>query len=80
MLFAGIEYITLEKRELAFRCSCSRQKIESVLLSIGSEELTEILQKEGGTEVTCEFCREVYAFNREELERLVEELNLTSQK
>jgi len=80
MLFAGIEYITLEKRELAFRCSCSRQKIENVLLSIGSEELTEILQKEGGTEVTCEFCREVYAFNREELERLVEELNLTSQK
>ena len=26
MLFAGIEYITLEKRELAFRCSCSQAK------------------------------------------------------
>jgi molecular chaperone Hsp33 len=76
LLFAGIEYMTLEKRELAFRCSCNRQKIENVLLAIGAEELSEILQKGGGTEVTCEFCREVYAFNREELEELVEELKM----
>jgi molecular chaperone Hsp33 len=74
LLFAGIEYLSLEKRALAFHCTCNRQKIEKVLLSMGREELTEILQKEGGTEVTCEFCREVYAFNREELEQLVEEL------
>lgn len=78
LLFAGIEYLTLEKRELAFRCSCSRQKIERVLLSMGREELTEILQKEEGTEVTCEFCREVYSFNRGELEQLVEELDTLS--
>jgi molecular chaperone Hsp33 len=45
-----------------------------VLTSLGREELSDIIRKEGGTEVTCEFCREAYAFTREELERLVEEL------
>jgi len=74
MLFDGIDYITLEKRELSFRCSCCREKIEQVLVSLGREELSDIIRKDGGTEVACEFCREVYAFNREELERLVEEL------
>jgi molecular chaperone Hsp33 len=73
-LFAGIPYLTLEKRELAFQCTCNREKIEKVLLSLGHAELSDIIQREVGTEVTCEFCREVFPFTREELEHLVEEL------
>lgn len=73
-LFAGISYVTLEKRELAFRCTCSLEKIKRVLASLGTAELSDIIRREGGTEVTCEFCREVFPFTREELECLVEEL------
>jgi molecular chaperone Hsp33 len=73
-LFAGIPYLTLEKRELAFQCTCNREKIEKVLLSLGHAELSDIIQREVGTEVTCEFCREVFPFTREELEHLVKEL------
>lgn len=73
-LFEGIPFMTLEKRELAFRCTCNREKIERVLISMGSGELADIIRRDGGTEVTCEFCREVYPFNRAELELLAKEI------
>ena len=73
-LFADIPFVTLEKRELAFLCTCTREKIEQVLISLGSRELSDIIGREGKTEVTCEFCREVYPFSREDLERLLGEM------
>lgn len=73
-LFEGIPYDTLEKRAVAFACSCSREKIERVLISLGREELTSLLETQGEAEVTCEFCRERYHFERAELERLLAEL------
>ncbi len=73
-LFAGIPYDTLEKRVIAFHCSCSREKIERVLLSLGKEELADMIERQGQAEVTCEFCRELYLFDRTELGPLRAEL------
>jgi molecular chaperone Hsp33 len=73
-LFAGIPYDTLEKRVVAFACSCSREKIERVLISLGRDELTSMLETQGEAEVTCEFCRERYYYDRTDLERLLVEL------
>ncbi len=70
-LFADIPFMTLEKRELAFLCTCTREKIEGVLISLGSREISDILRREGKGEVTCEFCRQVYSFSHADLERLL---------
>lgn len=70
LLFAGIPFKILEKRELSFCCTCSREKIERALLSLGSAELADMIAQEEETRVTCEFCRQQYTFSREELERL----------
>jgi molecular chaperone Hsp33 len=80
MLFSGIPYVTLEKRELAFRCTCSREKVERTLISLGAAEISDIIKLESGTEVTCEFCREAYSFSRAELERLLGEINGPGEK
>lgn len=72
-LFADIPYRTIEKRALAFVCSCSRERIERVLLSLGKKELSALLEEQGETEVTCEFCQELYHFDRPDLERLLAE-------
>jgi molecular chaperone Hsp33 len=69
-LFEGIPYRTLEKRELAFVCSCSREKIDRVLISLGGEELADIIEREDSVAVTCEFCREVYTYSKEQVEEL----------
>ena len=36
-LFDDIPYDILEKRALAFRCSCSRQRVERALIALGAE-------------------------------------------
>ena len=75
LLYGDLPYTTFEKRVLAFACSCSRERIERVLISLGKEELADLLAREGGTEVTCEFCRERYPFARPDLERLLAEIS-----
>jgi molecular chaperone Hsp33 len=75
LIFAGIPFAILEKYVLAFQCSCSREKVEEALISLGREELASIMAQEEDTVVTCEFCREPYVFGREDLARLVMELH-----
>jgi molecular chaperone Hsp33 len=74
LLFAGIPFDTLEKRALGFACSCSRERIERVLLSTGKQELVAMREEQKGAKVTCEFCGEVYEFDEADLDRLLAEM------
>jgi molecular chaperone Hsp33 len=55
-----------------FRCDCSRDRIERVLISMGEEELKDMMAKEHGAELKCDFCRSVYNFSEEELALLLD--------
>jgi molecular chaperone Hsp33 len=72
-LFAGMPYDTLEKRALAFHCSCTRETIERILFSLGRKELSRMIEGQDRTDVSCEFCDQRYPFSREELAYLIEE-------
>ncbi|MEA5114954.1 MAG: Hsp33 family molecular chaperone HslO [Geobacteraceae bacterium] len=72
-LFQGIAYRSLEKRALAFRCSCSREKIERAIISLGFAEISSMFDSEDETVVTCEFCQESYCLSRKDLMRLRDE-------
>lgn len=61
-----------EKLEPRFMCDCSRQKIEAALVSLGRDELADMIEKDGGAELTCRFCGSRYVFNKEELTSLLE--------
>nr|MBP8696041.1 Hsp33 family molecular chaperone HslO [Syntrophobacterales bacterium] len=74
MIFEGIPFKTLEKKGLSFRCTCSRDRIAEVLVSLGRAELRRLAEEKGGAEVTCEFCRTAYRFGRGELEQLIREI------
>ncbi|WP_281794437.1 Hsp33 family molecular chaperone HslO [Desulforhabdus amnigena] len=67
LLFEGIPYHTLEKRAIAFRCSCSRERVERALFSLGKKGVESLLADRQKIEVTCEFCREHYVFDPEDL-------------
>jgi len=69
-LFNGIPYTLLESHDLFFRCGCSREKVERALLSFDINELQDMIKKDGGAEVICEFCRQAYSFGAEDLERI----------
>jgi molecular chaperone Hsp33 len=74
MIFEGIPCKTLEKKGLSFRCTCSRDRIEKVLVSLGCDELRHLAGEQGEAEVTCEYCRTAYRFDRGELERLIRDI------
>ena len=61
----------LEEMPLRLQCDCSRDYIERVLLSMGEDELRDMIEKQNGCEVECHFCRKHYRFSGEELEDLL---------
>ncbi len=53
-----------------YNCLCSRDSIERVLISLGKEELHEIIKERGKVEVGCQFCNKVYTFNEDDVNNL----------
>jgi molecular chaperone Hsp33 len=73
----GFDYEILANYPVYFKCRCNKEKVEKALISLGVEEVEEILAKEGQAEASCHFCGENYIFGKEELERLLEEMKNT---
>lgn len=73
-IFEGIDCRTLEQRDLSYCCTCSRGRIERILISLGCEELLRLRSEREETCVTCEFCRTDYRFNRTEMHDLIEQI------
>ncbi len=71
MLFEGVPHEILAKKGVSFQCTCSRDRIERVLISLGCAELTHVRDEQGHADVICEFCGTAYHFSREELEGLI---------
>lgn len=69
-LFGDIPYALLESHDLFFRCGCDRKKVERALITFDMNELREMIEKDGGAEVTCEFCRQAFSFDISDLEQL----------
>ncbi|HEX2660217.1 MAG TPA: Hsp33 family molecular chaperone HslO, partial [Polyangia bacterium] len=60
----------LGENPVRFHCPCSRARAASTLALLGEEDLLALIQEEGQADVTCEFCREHYAFTDASLEEI----------
>jgi len=67
----GFELEILEKHPVEYRCTCTRDRVERALASLGKDELSDLLQTQGKAELDCRFCGKTYTFPREDLERLL---------
>ena len=70
----------LEKSPIEYRCTCSRDRMERALISLGAEELQAMIDEQGGADLTCRFCDSVQHFSREDLEAMVREIQKKTQK
>lgn len=64
----------LETCPVEYRCYCSRERVERALISLGREELEQMLAEQGGCQLTCQFCDAVYEFTAEDIQRLLKNL------
>lgn len=63
----GFEFEIIEEREVAYRCDCSRERVERVLLSLGREEIKRLANEQEITDVACHFCEKHYSFSAQQL-------------
>jgi molecular chaperone Hsp33 len=70
-LFNKVPHKKIGTRKLFYACSCNQAKMEGALFSLGKEDIRQLLEKEDGAEVRCEFCRQSYRFSQDELAKLL---------
>ncbi|MHC1750056.1 MAG: Hsp33 family molecular chaperone HslO [Cellulosilyticaceae bacterium] len=69
------EIDVMEQTSVAFKCDCSRERMERGLMTLGKSELNEIAEdEEPEVELVCHFCNKKYNFTKEEINTLVESL------
>ena len=64
----------LETQPVSYKCYCSRERVERALISLGRQELEDMIRQQGGCQLSCQFCDTVYDFSKEELEQLLASL------
>lgn len=66
----AFEVNVLDEAHTAYKCDCSRYRVERALISTGVEALAEMAQDEV-TEVKCHFCPSVYRFSPKDIRDLI---------
>ena len=54
-----------------YKCICSKEYIDSMLITLGKKELYETLEKEGKIEVHCHFCNKKYTYLEDDVNTLI---------
>lgn len=66
----GEAYLLVGELDVQYACDCHKDRFARGLVSLGKEELRNIIDEDGQAEIVCRFCKTKYHFNREELEDL----------
>ncbi|MDD6221091.1 MAG: Hsp33 family molecular chaperone HslO [Clostridia bacterium] len=73
-VLADFELEVLDEAQPEYRCNCSRDRVSKALISMGREELSDIMKDER-TEVCCQFCDKKYVFTPADIAKLIEQSN-----
>jgi molecular chaperone Hsp33 len=60
-----------DPKKLHFACSCSRERSASALVSLGLNEVEELLVEKGSIDIDCQFCNQHYHFAADEVRQLL---------
>lgn len=71
IILSGMHFKELFRKPAWWQCTCSRQRIENVLLSLRAQDKEELLQ-DPQVEMTCHYCGEKYIISHDELVSLFE--------
>lgn len=66
-------YKLLEEMPVSFKCDCSKERFANAIVTLGKEEIQEMIDEDDGAEAVCHFCRRKYQFTAEDLGNLKEQ-------
>ena len=64
-----------DAQPLQFGCTCSRDRNRNALISLGNQELQQLLDEDGEVTLTCDFCRHQEHFDAVDLAEMIREGN-----
>lgn len=68
------DYEILEEKEVSYYCDCNKDKYYKGLITLGKEEILNLLEELNGTiETECHFCGKKYQFTKEDFREFLEE-------
>lgn len=68
----GLELSKLDESEIEYRCNCSKEKVESALISTGRESLEDMISSGENIKVECHFCDKTYEFTPNDIKSLLD--------
>ena len=68
------DYEILETRKLDYYCPCSKERFTKSLMSLGEEEIENIINEDHKASITCNFCNKKYEFNENELNDILKQI------
>ena len=71
LVLSSLEFDELDRSFVTYRCTCSEDRMEQVLISLGKEELYRLAEEQENTEIVCHFCNKRYVFSSERLKSLI---------
>jgi len=69
-LYHQEEVRVFEPQSLSYVCTCSRDRTEGAIISIGREEAESILSEQGHIEMNCDYCNSSYRFSASDVAKL----------
>lgn len=72
-IFEGMNLEILEEQQPLWKCDCSKERLNEVVISLGKNEIQDMIEKDDGAEIVCRFCNKKYWFSAEELRKLLEQ-------
>ncbi|MBO4419815.1 MAG: Hsp33 family molecular chaperone HslO [Oscillospiraceae bacterium] len=70
----GMELEFFEPTDVEYRCYCTRDRVEAALISLGKEELAEIVESNEDVKMECQFCDAKYIFTPAEVRSILAKL------
>ncbi|MBO0453791.1 MULTISPECIES: Hsp33 family molecular chaperone HslO [Enterococcus] len=71
----GIDNVEfLETMPVGFKCDCSKEKFASAIITLGAEQIQELIDQDHGAEAVCAFCNNKYEYSEADLYDLKQEI------
>ncbi len=69
-VLSEFELDVLDETDVAYKCTCTKGRVEKALISTGREALEEMAEDEK-TEIACNFCDKKYVFTSDEIRKIL---------
>ena len=66
--------VFMETTEVSYKCYCTRDRVEKALISLGRDELTDIVREGQDVPISCQFCDKIYTFTPEDVQLLLQNI------